>query len=99
MFIEMSPQLADSLGINIGDYVRVTSARMPTGVRVKANITERMMPIRVNGRDVHVVAMPWHWGFKGLSTGPSANLLTMDAVDVSANIPETKTCLCNIVKD
>ena len=99
VFIEMSPQLAEELGVKIGDYVRVKSARNPTGVRVKANITERMMPIRVNGRDVHVVAMPWHWGFKGLSTGPSANELTIDAVDVSANIPETKTCLCNIVKD
>jgi formate dehydrogenase major subunit len=99
MFIEMSPQLAGQLGVNIGDHVRVTSARLPAGIRVKANITERMRPLRVNGRDVHVVAMPWHWGFKGLSTGPSANLLTMDAVDVSANIPETKTCLCNIVKD
>jgi formate dehydrogenase major subunit len=58
-----------------------------------------MKPIRVNGRDVHVAGMPWHWGFKGLSKGPSANLVTMDAVDVTANIPEVKTCLCDIMKD
>jgi len=99
MFVEMSPQLAEELGVRIGDYVRVKSARKPAGIRMKANITERLLPIRVNGRDVHVVGMPWHWGFKGLSTGPSANELTIDAVDSSANIPETKTCLCNIVRD
>jgi formate dehydrogenase major subunit len=57
-----------------------------------------MKPVTVNGKTVHQAAMPWHWGFKGLSTGPSANELTMDAVDVSAQIPETKTCLCNIQK-
>ena len=99
MFVEISPQLAAEIGVEIGDYVRVKTARNPTGIRVKVNITERVLPIRVNGRDVHVVGMPWHWGFKGLSTGPSANEITIDAVDVTANIPETKTCLCDITKD
>jgi anaerobic selenocysteine-containing dehydrogenase len=99
MFVELSPQLAAELGVNAEEYVRVKTARDTTGIRVKVNLTDRIKPIRVNGKDVHVVAMPWHWGFKGLSTGPSANDITIDAVDVSANIPEVKTCLCNIVRD
>jgi formate dehydrogenase major subunit len=99
MFVEISPQLAEEIGVIRGDWVRVTSARNPAGIRVKANITDRLKPIRVNGKDVHVAGMPWHWGYKGLSTGPSANELTIDAVDVTANIPETKTCLCDIMKD
>ncbi|MEM4727198.1 MAG: molybdopterin dinucleotide binding domain-containing protein [Candidatus Bathyarchaeia archaeon] len=99
MFVEISPQLAAQIGGKNGDYVRVNTARKPEGIRVKVNITERLLPVKVNGRDVHVVAMPWHWGFKGLSTGPSANELTIDTVDIAANIPEYKTCLCNIVKD
>ncbi|MBS7652516.1 molybdopterin-dependent oxidoreductase [Candidatus Bathyarchaeota archaeon] len=99
MFVEISPQLAAQIGVKNGDYVRVKTARKPEGIRVKVNITERLLPVKVNGRDVHVVAMPWHWGFKGLSTGPSANELTIDTVDIAANIPEYKTCLCNIVKD
>lgn len=37
-------------------------------------------------------------GFKGLVTGSSANDVTIDAVDVSANIPEYKVCLCSIEK-
>jgi formate dehydrogenase major subunit len=99
MFAEISPQLATKIGVKLGDYVRVKTARNSDGIRVKANITDRLLPIRVNGKDVHVVALPWHWGFKGLSTGPSANEITIDSVDVSANIPEYKTCLCNVVKD
>jgi formate dehydrogenase major subunit len=99
MFVEISPQHADEIGVKAEEYVRVSSARNPSGIKVKVNVTERIKPISVNGKDVHVAAMPWHWGFKGLSTGPSANELTIDAVDVTANIPEVKTCLCNIVKE
>ena len=94
----MSPTLAGILDVTDGGNILVTTKRVPTGVTVKALVTNRMQPLNVNGKTVHQVAMPWHWGFKGLSTGASANELTMDAVDVSAQIPETKTCLCNIVK-
>ena len=98
VFIEMSRDLASELDVESGGYVLVKTARAPEGVRVKAIVTERIQPITVNGKTVHEVAMPWHWGFKGLSTGPSANLLTIDATDVSANIPETKVCLCKVEK-
>ncbi len=98
VFLEMSPALASELGVESGDYVIVKTARAPEGVRMKAIVTERIQPLTVNNKTVHEVAMPWHWGFKGLSTGPSANLLTIDAVDVSANIPETKVCLCKVEK-
>lgn len=96
MFVEMSPALGSELGVKTGDYVIVKTARNPTGERMKALVTERLQPLTVNGKTVHEVAMPWHWGFKGLSTGASANTLTMDAVDVSANIPEYKACLCKV---
>jgi len=98
MFIEISPELATELGVKNGGYVLVRTARNPKGEKMKANVTERIQPLTVNGRRVHEVAMPWHWGFKGLSRGPSANTLTIDAVDVSANIPEFKVCLCKVEK-
>ena len=98
MFVEISSELASIIGVTDGSYVMVKTARKPAGIRVIASVTDRMKPVTVNGKTVHQAAMPWHWGFKGLSTGPSANELTMDAVDVSAQIPETKTCLCNIQK-
>jgi anaerobic selenocysteine-containing dehydrogenase len=98
MFVEISRELATSLDITDGGLVKVKTARTPAGITVKAIVTPRLKPMTVNGNTIHHIAMPWHWGFKGLSTGPSANELTIDSVDVSAEIPETKTCLCNIEK-
>jgi formate dehydrogenase major subunit len=95
-FLEISTELAGELSITDGDMVNLTSAR--GSVKVKASVTGRLKPFTINGKKVHEVAMPWHWGFKCLSSGPSANDLTMDAVDYHANIPETKVCLCNISK-
>jgi len=45
-----------------------------------------------------VVAIPWHWGEKGLSTGSRANDMCIDAGDANTVIPEYKACLCRIEK-
>ncbi len=45
-----------------------------------------------------VVAIPWHWGDAGLSTGSRANDLCIDAGDANTTIPESKACLCKIEK-
>jgi len=96
MFVEISLALASIIGVNSGEYVIVKTARKPDGERMKCIVTERIQPLTINGKTVHEVSMPWHWGFKGLSTGASANVLTIDAVDVSAHIPEYKACLCKV---
>ncbi len=46
-----------------------------------------------------VVAIPWHWGDRGLSTGSRANDLCIDAGDANMMIPEYKACLCEITTD
>ena len=94
--VEMPERLARDLGVRTGDLVNVSSARGE--VTVKAVVTPRMQMMRVEGRDVAVVWMPYNWGFKGLSTGPSTNHLTIDAVDPGAGTQETKACLVNVVK-
>jgi formate dehydrogenase major subunit len=43
-----------------------------------------------------IVAIPFHWGSKGLNTGPSVNLLTNDAQDPNTWMPESKSCLCAV---
>ncbi len=98
MFVEISPALAKEIGVKSGDYVIVKTARNPKGEKMKCIVTERLQPLTINGKIIHEVAMPWHWGFKGLSTGVSANVLVIDAVDVSAHIPEYKACLCKVEK-
>jgi formate dehydrogenase major subunit len=94
--VEMPEVLAKKLSVKTGDQVKVFSARGE--VFVKALVTPRMQPLRVDGQDVTVVWMPYNWGFKGLSTGASVNHLTIDAGDPGAGTQETKACLVNVVK-
>jgi formate dehydrogenase major subunit len=94
--VELPEKLAKQLGIETGDMTRVWSARGT--ITVKAVVTQRMQPQIINGKEVMTVWMPYNWGFKGLSTGPSTNVLTIDAVDPNAGTQETKACLVNLVR-
>ncbi len=96
MFIEMSEELAAEKGIKNGDMVIVETAR--GSVRAVALVTKRFQPFRINGRTVHQIGMPWHWGYVGLSTGDSANMLTPHVGDANTMIPEYKAFLCNVRK-
>ena len=60
--------------------------------------TRRMQPMKIQGGEVHVVWMPYNWGFKGLSTGPSTNHITIDVGDPNTWCQETKACLVNVSK-
>jgi len=92
--VEVPEKLAKQLGIEMGDAVKVRSAR--GAVTVKAVVTPRMQTLQINGKEVAIVWMPYNWGHQGLSTGPSTNLLTIDAVDPGAGAQETKACLVNL---
>jgi formate dehydrogenase major subunit len=94
--LEMPESLAQKLEVKTGNWVRVSSARGE--LTVKAVVTPRMKTLQVDGHEVTVVWMPYNWGYRGLSTGPSVNHLTIDAVDPGAGTQETKACLVNVVK-
>jgi formate dehydrogenase major subunit len=95
--VEVPEKLATQLRINSGDKVRVSSARGE--ITVKAVITRRMQTLQINGKEVTVVWMPYNWGYKGLSQGPSTNLITIDAGDPNTWCQETKACLVNIATE
>jgi formate dehydrogenase major subunit len=61
-----------------------------------AVVTKRFKPFQMNGTTVHQIGMPWHWGYAGLSTGDSANVLTPSVGDPNTTIPEYKAFLCDI---
>ena len=67
MFVEMSEELAAELGIENGERVKVRSQRGE--VDAVAIVTKRFKPYYVRGETVHVVGLPWHWGYKGLEDG------------------------------
>jgi len=95
-FVEMSEELAKERGIKNGEKVIVESARGQ--VNVVAMVTKRFKPFQLNGKKVHQVGVPWHWGYIGLSTGDSANMLTPHVGDANTMIPEYKAFLVRIRK-
>jgi formate dehydrogenase major subunit len=96
LFVEISPELAQEKGIQNLDWVRVSSPR--SHVRAKALVTRRLRPLQVDGKTIHQVGMPWHWGYEGLVTGDIVNELTALVGDPNVTIHEGKAFVCNIEK-
>lgn len=94
MFIEMSKELAEEIGINNGEFVIVDNARGE--IKAKAMVTERFKPFQIHGKTVHHIGMPWHFGFKGYVTGAVANILTPHIGDGNTTMPEYKAFLVNV---
>ena len=96
-FVEIDEELAAKENIMAGDQVMVWSNR---GVIVaKAVVTKRLRPLLVNGKTVHHVGIPIHWGFKGVAkTGYLTNCLTPFVGDANSQTPEFKSFLVNIRK-
>lgn len=59
-------------------------------------VTRRMQPLKVQGRIVHQIGMPFHWGGNGLTTGDAMNELTSIALDPNVHIQETKALTVDI---
>ncbi len=95
-FVELSEELAAEKGITNGSKVTVESARGK--VTMVALVTKRFKPFQLNGSKVHQVGLVWHWGYTGLATGDSANLLTPHVGDANTMIPEYKAFLVDIRK-
>jgi formate dehydrogenase major subunit len=96
LFVELSPDLAAGKGIRNLDGVLV---RTPRGsARVKALVTRRLRPLTIDGRTVHQVGLPWHWGYQGVVTGDVANNLSALVGDPNTSTPEGKAFVCNVEK-
>ncbi len=96
MFCEISPQLAAECDVRHGEWVTVVT---PRGfVEARAMVTPRMRQLRIHGRIVHQVGLPYHWGFRGLVKGDAANDLVSISEEPNVRIMETKGLLCNLVR-
>lgn len=96
-FIEMGEALAKEKGINNGDTVKVFSKR--GYVKAVAVVTKRIKELQVDGKTVHTIGVPIHWGFSSLGKkGFFANNLTPPVGDADTQTPEFKTFLVNIEK-
>jgi len=78
---EMHPRLAEKLGVDDGDFVKVESRR--GNVVVRAQVVKTIRP--------DTVFIPYHWPLDR-----SANNLTIRAIDPVSNIPEFKICAVRV---
>jgi formate dehydrogenase major subunit len=94
MFAEIDPLLARDRGIEDGGWMTIVSPRAEIAAR--ARVTDRMRPLTIDGRTVHQVGLPWHWGFGGPSPGDSANDLVTLSGDPNTSIQESKAFVCDV---
>jgi formate dehydrogenase major subunit len=94
MFAEIDPQLAADRGIEDGGWMTIVTERAE--IEARANVTDRIRPLRVDGRIVHQVAMPWHWGYAGLHHGDITNDLGALSGDPNVSIQESKAFSCDV---
>jgi formate dehydrogenase major subunit len=94
MFAEIDPLLAADRGIDDGGWMTIMTERAE--IEARAKVTERIRPLRVEGRLVHQVALPWHWGYGGEVTGDSTNDLGAFMSDPNVSIQESKAFTCDV---
>jgi formate dehydrogenase major subunit len=88
MFCEVSPQLAEQRGLEHMGWATIITAR--NAIEARVLVTDRVPPLKVNGRTVHQIGLPYHWGPNGYSTGDAANELASIALDPNVHIQEVK---------
>jgi formate dehydrogenase major subunit len=93
-FCEVSPQLAAERGLDHLGWATIITAR--SAIEARVLVTERMQPLVVQGRTLHQVGLPWHWGPNGYTTGDAANELAHLALDPNVHIQEVKAMACDI---
>ncbi len=94
LFVELSPEHAAEIGIANTDWVRITTPR--GAIRAKALVTRRIRPFAIRGKTIHHVGLPWHWGYKGISTGDVVNDLSALVGEPNVTIHEAKVFVCRV---
>ncbi|MEA2617392.1 MAG: formate dehydrogenase major subunit [Chloroflexota bacterium] len=93
-FCEVSPRLAAERGLAHLGWATIITAR--NAIEARVLVTERIRPLEVQGRTLHQVGLPWHWGPNGYTTGDAANELAHLALDPNVHIQEVKAMACDI---
>jgi formate dehydrogenase major subunit len=93
-FCEVSPELAAERGLEHLGWATIISAR--SAIEARVLVTRRIPPLRVHGRVIHQVGLPYHWGPNGYTTGDAANELAHLALDPTIHIQEAKALACDI---
>jgi formate dehydrogenase major subunit len=94
MFAEIDPLLARERGIEDGGWMTIVTERAE--IEARAKVTDRMRALRIGGRVIHQIALPWHWGYAGPVTGDSVNDLLPLSGEPNTTIESAKAISCNV---
>jgi formate dehydrogenase major subunit len=94
LFCEISPDLAREVGVGNGGRVRVTTPR--GSIEARALVTSRIATLIVQGRVLHQVGLPYHFGGRGLVRGDVVNDLIAISEEPNVRIMEAKALVCRV---
>jgi formate dehydrogenase major subunit len=94
LFVEVSPELAADAGLEHGEWATISTPRGAIGARVL--VTRRMHPLWIEGRRVHQVGLPYHWGYRGVVKGEVVNDLLAVNEEPNVRIMEAKALVCDV---
>jgi len=88
MFCEVSPDLARERGLTNGGWATIRTARGEIEARVL--VTQRIKPLKIRGKLVEQIGLPYHWGGVGRVRGDATNELISFVADPNVSIQESK---------
>jgi formate dehydrogenase major subunit len=94
LFCELSPELAGEIGSRHGERLRISTPR--GSIEARALVTPRIRPLVVDGRRIHQVALPFHYGRHGHAAGDVVNDLIPISQEPNVRIMESKALLCRV---
>jgi formate dehydrogenase major subunit len=94
LFCEISPELARETGVANGGWVTIATPRGAIDARVL--VTSRIRPLTVEGRTIHQVGLPYHFGGRGLVRGEVVNDLVAISEEPNVRIMEAKALVCRL---
>src|SRR3954453_22837420 len=71
LFVEVSPELAALRALEHAGWATIVTAR--SAIEARVLVTDRLTPLELDGRTVHQVGLPYHWGINGLAPGDGVN--------------------------
>jgi formate dehydrogenase major subunit len=94
MFCEVSPELASERNLKNGGWATIRTLRAEIEARVL--VTRRIPSLRIRGRIIHQIGLPYHWSSIGLVRGDAANDLIGFVADPNVSIQESKALTATI---
>ena len=94
LFAEISPELAEEIGAGNGQMLVIATPRGE--IQARALVTARIRPMTINGRTLHQVGLPYHFGGRGLVKGDVVNDLVAISEEPNVRIMESKALVCSV---